>query len=83
VRIIREQDILKHFPGRTEADLYLWIMDHQHFLREQFGPQVQPEEAARHFTDRYSARLLHRLARLGRRLLRRNRKKGGDTCQPK
>jgi len=84
VRIIREQDILKHFPGRTEADLYLWIMDHQHFLREQFGPQVQPEEAARHFTDRYSARLLHRLARLGRRLLKKNRKNREENrCQPK
>jgi ParB-like nuclease domain len=23
--LIREYDILKHFPGRTEADLYLWI----------------------------------------------------------
>ncbi len=82
VRIIREQDILKHFPGRTEADLYLWIMDHQHFLREQFGPQVRPEEAAQHFADQYSSRLLHRLARALRRLLPRRRKRltsqGGD-----
>jgi hypothetical protein len=23
--LIREYDILAHFPGRTEADLYLWI----------------------------------------------------------
>ncbi len=74
VHIIREQDILRHFPGRTEADLYLWIMDHQHFLREQFGPQVRPEEAARHFADHYSSRLLHRLVRALRRLLSRRRK---------
>jgi hypothetical protein len=25
VSLIREYEILKHFPGRTEADLYLWI----------------------------------------------------------
>jgi hypothetical protein len=25
VDLIREYDILSHFPGRTEADLYLWI----------------------------------------------------------
>lgn len=73
VRIIREQDILKHFPERTEADLYLWIIDHQHFLREQFGPQVQPEEAARHFADHYSSRLLHRMAHFLRELVRRPR----------
>ena len=24
-RLIREYEILQHFPGRTEADLYLWI----------------------------------------------------------
>ncbi|RME36151.1 MAG: DUF4032 domain-containing protein [Thermoflexia bacterium] len=71
VRIIRDQDILKHFPDRTEADLYLWIIDHQHFLREQFGPRVQPEEAARHFADHYSSRLLHRMAHFLRELIRR------------
>jgi hypothetical protein len=25
VSLVREYEILKHFPGRTEADLYLWI----------------------------------------------------------
>jgi hypothetical protein len=27
VRLIRQEDVLKRFPKRTEADLYLWIMD--------------------------------------------------------
>ena len=27
VRAIRDQGALEHFPGRTEADLYRWIMD--------------------------------------------------------
>ncbi len=69
VSIIREKGILKEFPGRTEADLYLWIMDHQHFLRERFGPGVGTEAAAEHFANRYSTRLLRRLERGLRRLL--------------
>jgi len=73
VRIIREKKILKEFPGRTEADLYLWIMDHQHFLRERFGPEVETEAAAEHFADRYSTRLVHQVARTLRRLLGRKR----------
>jgi len=61
VRIIGEKDILTDFPGRTEADLYLWIMDHQHYLREQFGPGVQTELAAEHFADHYTTRPVKRI----------------------
>jgi hypothetical protein len=61
VSIIREKDILRDFPGRTEADLYLWIMDHQHYLREQFGNGVQTERVAEHFADHYTPRLVKRL----------------------
>ncbi len=42
VQAIREQNILKEFPGRTETDLYLWVSDYRVFLEEelewQFGP---------------------------------------------
>jgi hypothetical protein len=27
--MIAEQNVLKHAPGRTDADLYLWLMDQQ------------------------------------------------------
>lgn len=59
--IIREKGILADFPGRTEADLYLWIMDHQHFLRERFGPVVSMEQAADHFAEHYTTRPIKRL----------------------
>ena len=70
VNIIRERDILADFPGRTEADLYLWIMDHQHYLRERFGPGLETEVAAEHFADHYAThpikRLLHAIQRIVR-----------------
>jgi hypothetical protein len=37
VQIIRERNALRAFPGRTEADLYRWIMDHRWYLRERNG----------------------------------------------
>lgn len=43
---IREQNILAGFPGRTEADLYLWISDHQLALRREFGWRIKAEVAA-------------------------------------
>ncbi|MDQ7030757.1 MAG: hypothetical protein Q9O62_13745 [Ardenticatenia bacterium] len=59
VRVIREQHILEEFPGRTEADLYLWIIEHQWYLRRAFG-DVSMEEAARQFAEKYSRRPLRR-----------------------
>jgi hypothetical protein len=49
-KIIRKSKILKDFPGKTEGDLYLWVLDHQHYLAESEGQPLQPpEEAARGF----------------------------------
>jgi Domain of unknown function (DUF4032) len=46
VQEIQENDLLKDFPGRTEADLYLWISDHRYFLSKAIGHDVGLEAAA-------------------------------------
>ncbi|RJP51717.1 MAG: DUF4032 domain-containing protein [Anaerolineaceae bacterium] len=52
VKVIRSSKILKEFPGKTEGDLYLWALDHQHYLAEQEGQPLQPpEEAAQDFIE--------------------------------
>ena len=61
VKIIREHEILKEFPGRTEADLYLWIIEHLAYLREEWQEEVSVEEAAEHFAEEYSPKPLRRL----------------------
>jgi hypothetical protein len=43
---IQEHGILQAFPERTEADLYLWIIRHQNYLRNAFGDEVPVEQAA-------------------------------------
>lgn len=50
VHVIRETDILREFPDKTEGDLYLWVLDHQHYLQQEKGLPLQPpQEAARAF----------------------------------
>ena len=50
ISVIRETNILKEFPDKTEGDLYLWVLDHQHYLESQEGIPLQPPaEAAREF----------------------------------
>jgi hypothetical protein len=52
VQVVRENKILEEFPGKTEADLYLWVLDHQHYLSATQGLPLQPpEEAAREFIE--------------------------------
>jgi hypothetical protein len=35
VQIVREQNILRMFPGRTETDAYIWLIDHREYLDDQ------------------------------------------------
>ena len=52
VKVIRSSKILREFPGRTEGDLYVWVLDHQRNLAQDEGqPLETPEEAAREFLD--------------------------------
>ncbi len=56
VEAIRKQGIIEHFPGRTEADLYIWLITHWHYLKEKYGPEIKIEEAASDFTKRFIKR---------------------------
>lgn len=50
INLIRDTNIINEFPGKTEGDLYLWVLDHQHYLSSEEGAPLQPpEEAARTF----------------------------------
>jgi len=52
VNVIRETNILKEFPHKTEGDLYLWVLDHQHYLVSEEGQTLQtPVDAARKFVE--------------------------------
>lgn len=50
VQLIREEGILDEFPARTEADLYLWIIEHRHYLSQRYGQEVPLEQAAAEFS---------------------------------
>jgi Domain of unknown function (DUF4032) len=60
VRIIRKLKILEKFPHRTEADLYLWIIEHRWYLREEYQRDVSLEAAAQDFMEHFSGGWLKR-----------------------
>jgi hypothetical protein len=53
VETIREQGVVNAFPGRTEADLYRWIMDHRWYLREHGGDDPGPQRATADYAARF------------------------------
>jgi nucleotide-binding universal stress UspA family protein len=54
IRVIRQQGILRDFPDRTEADLYLWLTEHRAALEAELGWDVALETAAADLATRRS-----------------------------
>ena len=57
VKVIRERGVLEEFPGRTEGDLYLWVLDRQQFLHDQGQELASPEAAAEAFVQQIDTSL--------------------------
>ncbi len=78
VSMIHKYNLLEHFPRRTEADLYGWIVMHREALAEEYGlAPLSPEAAVSTFAQAYSERPLEHVVqelRLGlRRVFGQNR----------
>jgi hypothetical protein len=46
IQTIRDRQLLRRFPGRTAADLYVWIWGYIFDAYRRFGEKVGPDEAA-------------------------------------
>ncbi len=70
VKVIEERKVLDSFPGRTAADLYLWVVEHRHYLSQQRG-DIGAVEAAIDFAAHFRQRPLPKiLADVGTRLVK-------------
>lgn len=69
VQVVQERGILRDFPGRTEADLYLWVSEHRAALEQELGWKIGPEVAATDLSARFSPRLQRIIARVGEKIL--------------
>ncbi len=69
VYAIRERGILRDFPGRTEADLYLWLSEHRADLQEELGWTIEAQAAVDDLAAQFSSTPRRVIARMGDRLL--------------
>ncbi len=56
VEAIRTSGVLREFPGKTATDLYLFLMDHLHYLRQQGHPELLPSQAIDDYVDAHRER---------------------------
>jgi hypothetical protein len=60
IEAIERTGVLAAFPERTPADLYLWIMDHRHYLTQQAGVDPGAEQATLDYTRQFGDRRISR-----------------------
>jgi len=61
VQIIQQRDMLKDFAHRTEADLFVWVVNHQKELSEACGSTVPMTAASDHVSTEHKPRRPRRL----------------------
>jgi nucleotide-binding universal stress UspA family protein len=69
IEIIHARGMLRDFPNRTEADMYVWIAKHTDELKAQWGWQIEPETAISNLVGLYSRSPKQVLNRVGEKLL--------------
>ncbi|MEW6278944.1 MAG: transcriptional regulator [Candidatus Eremiobacterota bacterium] len=79
---IRSTEVLKQFPSRSEADLYLWVAYHRERLREQLGDMPANEEVASSLAEEFSDRPLAGLVRRVTRAIRAAVKAATESPEP-
>ena len=76
IAVVDERDILRRFPKRSRADIYLWIMTHRELLAERQGRTISPLDSALDYVDeldrdRDPVDTIREAIRLPRRFMRR------------
>lgn len=54
IKAIRKSGILRNFPNHTEGDLYIWLIEHQYYLKERFGSSVSFQDVVRSYSSQFS-----------------------------
>jgi hypothetical protein len=68
IEVIKAQWLLFNFPGRSEGDLYVYLVEYWDFLKKKYGVHVAVSDAAEDFVHHYGNS--RGLTKAGRRLLR-------------
>ncbi|TVQ24162.1 MAG: transcriptional regulator [Spirochaetaceae bacterium] len=70
VMVVRDENLLQRFPGRTEADLYTWLVKHWHELKEKYGDGFSVKDAALDYSEKHGFSFAKKISGPLKRILR-------------
>jgi hypothetical protein len=82
IEALRDTEIIREFPQRTEADLYLWVAYHRERLRERYGVMPPDREVAVALAEQFSGRPVARLAKMVARAIHAAFRAAGESPEP-
>jgi nucleotide-binding universal stress UspA family protein len=68
LEVIQRQGLLRKFPDRSPADMYLWIMEYHDDLEKELGWRLKSDVVAANLSTRFSANLSDVLRRIRDRI---------------
>jgi hypothetical protein len=75
VNVIRDRRLLVRFPGRTEADLYVWLVKHWDSLKREHGGEFPLDAAAEDFSGKFGKGLWNQVSEVFQNWQERRKKK--------
>lgn len=76
IQIIHDSTLLSDFPGRTEADLFVWMSKHREGLQNKYGAYENLADLAGLMAAEFKERVVSKITRQVRRML------GKDVLPP-
>ncbi|RKX87682.1 MAG: transcriptional regulator [Spirochaetes bacterium] len=70
IYLVRDEKILGRFPGRTESDLYMWIIKHWDELKSLNGNNFSLQDAAISFSYKYGKSYFQQVFTLLKRIVK-------------
>lgn len=62
VEIIRNENMLSRFPGRTESDIYIWTIKHWDGLKWKYGQEYPLDEAVKEYNQIYGKNIFRQIS---------------------
>lgn len=59
--MVKEENILTRFPGRTYADLYVWIIRHWDELKKKYGHDFSIKRAVYDYSEKYGKNIFQKI----------------------
>jgi hypothetical protein len=82
VKAIEESGVLKSFPQRTEADLYIWVAYHRERLKARYGKMPRDRDVAVRLAERFSGRPVGRFVKMISRAVNAAVKAAAESPEP-